>query len=393
VRARRFVHEHRRGSLIALILFVVALVGVIGLWYWLAGRESTDDAQVDAQISQLSARVAGTVTAVHVQENDKVKKGTLLVTLDPRDYQVALARAQAELALEQAQLEAAHPNVPITETSTKSTVSTTASELEAANAGLLQALRDRDAAEARIREARANNNRAQIDLQRYRYLVKENAVPRSQLDEKLAAAKSGAAAVDTARAEARSATQRVEQAQARLDQAQTRAAEADKNAPRQVASQAASVAARQASVKAAQAAVDRAKLDLEYTKIVAPADGRVGRRAAQLGQHILPGQELFGFVETGDLWITAYFKETQLRRMRPGQRARVHVDAFDRDYGGVVESLGAASGARFSLLPPENATGNFVKVVQRLPVRIRLDEKNLEELRPGMSVVPTVFLR
>jgi membrane fusion protein (multidrug efflux system) len=279
----------KRKALIALPIAVVLLVAGAGFWHWQRGHETTDDAEVDAHIAALSARVAGTVTAVHVQENDVVARGTLLAELDPRDYQVALQRAEAELAL-----------------------------------------------------ARANHTKAAHDLTRYRYLVGQRVVPRMQYDEKFAAE-----------------------------------------------------SADQAAIAAARAAVERARLDLQYTKIFAPTDGIVGRRGAEVGQQVQPGQELFAFVQSGDVWITAYFKETQLKKMQPGLRARVHVDALGRDYSGTVESLGAASGARFSLLPPENATGNFVKVVQRIPVRIRLQgrQSQLERLRPGMSVEPKVYLR
>jgi membrane fusion protein (multidrug efflux system) len=309
----------KRKALIALPIVLVLLVAGAAFRWWQRGHESTDDAEVDAHIANLSARVAGTVTAVYVQENDSVKKGQLLAELDPRDYEVALQRAEADLDMQQAQLHAG---------------------------------------EARIREARANHRRARLDAERYSYLVRENAVPRMQYDEKRAAADVTAAAVASARAEAN---------------------------PR-------SLSARLAAIASARAALERARLDLQYTKIFAPADGLIGRRAAEVGQQVQPAQQLFAFVDTGEVWITAYFKETQLQRMRPGQRARVHVDAVDRDYDGTVESLGAASGARFSLLPPENATGNFVKVVQRIPVRIRL-RGELEGLRPGMSVEPRVYLR
>jgi membrane fusion protein (multidrug efflux system) len=315
-----FLHTHRRAVAIASVLFVVLGVAAVLIWRWRSGLEITDDAQVDGHIAHLSARVPGTVTSVLVQENDKVSKGALLVELDPRDYQVALARAEADLARAESQLEAGG---------------------------------------ARIREARATHRKARLDLDRYRYLVRENAVPRQQYEEKVAAAESSAAAVDSARAE---------------------------GTPRD--------SALQATVLAARAAVQRARLDLLYTRIAAPTDGIVGRRGAQPGQAVQPGQELIAFVDTGDVWITANFKETQLRHMHPGQRARVHVDALDRDYDATVESLGGASGVRFSLLPPENATGNFVKVVQRLPVRIRLHpgQPGLDRLRPGMSVVPRVYV-
>jgi membrane fusion protein (multidrug efflux system) len=235
--------------------------------------------------------------------------------------------------------------------------------------------------------------RTAADLHRYRFLLKERAVPQQQYDDRLAAARVADAAVTSGRAQARSAAHVVAQQRARLGQAQSRLTEANKNAPRQVAIDRANVDQRAAAIRAAEAAVAQARLNLEYTRIVAPFDGIVGRRTVEVGMHIEPAQQLLAIVDIGDLWVTANFKETQLRHMRAGARATVRVDAFGRRYDGWVESLGAASGSRFSLFPPENATGNYVKVVQRLPVRIRLKDPDRTRLRPGMSVEPRVYLR
>jgi membrane fusion protein, multidrug efflux system len=376
-------------------LSVLAAAASVLLWLWLSRFESTDDAQIDGHIAALSSRITGTVTAVHVQENDTVQAGQPLVELDPRDYQVALDRTQAALAQAGAQLEAQAPNVPIVTTTAHTQKSATLDDVAAARAVLDQARRDHQAALAQIRQARASRTRAGLDRARYRYLVAENAVPHQQYEEKLATSREADAALDGAQAQAKSAAQRIDQAAAQLARAQRVADEAGQNAPHQVAVQHASVLARQAEVKAAEAAVAGAELDLSYTRIAAPADGIIGRRSAEVGEHVQPGQELLAFVDTRDLWVTANFKETQLRHMQAGQRARVHVDALGRDYDGELVSFAAASGARFSLLPPENATGNYVKVVQRLPMRVRLapGQRDLDRLRPGMSVEVKVYVK
>jgi membrane fusion protein (multidrug efflux system) len=389
------VRRHPRGTRVALGLSVLAAAASVLLWLWLSRFESTDDAQIDGHIATLSSRITGTVTAVHVQENDPVRAGQPLVELDPRDYQIALARAQAALAQARAQLEAQTPNVPIVTTSARTQAGATLDDVQAARAVLDQARREHDAALAQIRQARASRTRAGLERARYRYLVGEKAVPHEQYEEKVATAREASAALDGARAQAKSAAQRIDQAVAQLARAQRIADEAGQNAPHQVAMQHASVSARQAEVDAAEAAVARAELDFSYTKIAAPADGIIGRRSAEVGEHVQPGQELLAFVDTRDVWVTANFKETQLRHMEAGQRARVHVDALGRDFDGELVSFAAASGARFSLLPPENATGNYVKVVQRLPMRVHLTpgQRDLDRLRPGMSVEVKVFIK
>jgi membrane fusion protein (multidrug efflux system) len=288
------------GALGAVILAVAAVF----VLRHLASFESTDDAQVDGNVSTIGSRIAGTVVAVHVEDNDRVRPGDPLVELDPADYRVALDQASANLA---------------------------------------------QARFRNVKEAAANNRLAQIDLERSRHLVAVGAVSPQDLDQHMATGQA----------------------------------------------QAAELRAADATVRAAQAGVDRARLDLDYTRITAPVAGIVGQKSVNVGDRVQPAQALLAIVQVGDLWITANFKETQLRHIHPGQPADVHVDMLGQTFRGHVDSMPGASGERFSLLPPENATGNYVKVVQRLPVRIRLEpgQPNLDRLRPGMSVEPKVWLR
>jgi membrane fusion protein (multidrug efflux system) len=374
---------------------VAAVVAGVLLWRYLRSFESTDDAQVDGHISSLGARIAGTVVAVHVDANQVVKAGQLLLELDPSDYKVAVARAEAELALAQAQLLAAHPQLPITAESTRTASFSASEEVATTRAALVAAERERDAATARRRQSEAENQRAQADRVRADSLLAQRAMSQQQHDALQATARSAAAAVEAAVAQELAARKGVDQQASRVAQAARRSQEAASNAPRQVDVQRATVLARGAAVRAAQAALDRARLDLQYSRVTAPLYALVGRRAVEVGDAVQPGQTVVMLVSTADLWITANFKETQLERLRPGQRATVRIDAFGRSFGGAVESTGAATGARFSLLPPENATGNYVKIVQRVPVRIRLDADPdvARLLRPGMSAVPRVWVR
>lgn len=394
-RARRWRREHPRGAVIALVVVLaLAVVGVI-VWWWMHTHEATDDAQIDGHIAPLSSRVAGTVTRVYVEDNQVVERGQLLVELDPRDYEVAVARAEAELAQARAQLAAENPSVPITATTNVTQIATSSDEVQSARAAIAAAERDYQASLARVKASEANGARAEADLTRYKYLLGQRAIPQERYDQVLATAKAARADVDSARALARSAQKSVEQQQARLQQALSRQGEANRNAPHQLNIKEANIAAKEAAVKAAEAAVERAKLDLSYTKIAAPVAGVVGKRSVEPGQRVQPGEELLSVVALGDLWVTANFKETQLRRLRIGQTVRIKVDALGEKIDGTVESFAGASGARYSLLPPENATGNYVKVVQRLPVRIRIapNQDPHRRLRPGMSVEPSVSLR
>jgi membrane fusion protein (multidrug efflux system) len=395
VRLRAWQKKHPRAAIALAVLAVALVVGGVLLWLWLRTFEDTDDAQIDGHIASVSARISGNVAAVHVDDNLRVKEGQLLLELDPRDYQVAVATAEAELAQAEAQLAGAAPEVPITKQSNETRVSSSEEDVTNAEAALSAAVRDHDGAEAAVREAQAAQQRAATDLARYKYLVGQHAVPQEKYDQIVETAKTTTAALDSASAQARARAKAVEQAQARLAQAQSRSQEASRNAPHQLFVQRANIAAREAAVRAARSALEQARLNLSYTRIVAPYDGIVGRRSVEPGNHIAPGQEMLALVDMRELYVTANFKETQLHPIRLGQHVRVHVDALGRDFDGWVDSFGAASGSRFSLLPPENATGNYVKVVQRLPMRLRINpnQPGADQLRPGMSVEPKVYIR
>jgi membrane fusion protein (multidrug efflux system) len=383
---------------IKLVVFLIFLVaaGIAGYRFlnYLNSYESTDDAQIDGDIYAVTSRIEGTIKAVYVQDNQQVKQGQLLVELDPSDYNVSLEQAKAALNESQTQVAVARPNVPITSVSTETTLSPSVTDIAAARATVAAAERDYESAVADVRNAEADSVRAQADLIRYKQLVAKDEISQQQYDQADAAAKSAAANVDAKKATAEADARNIDEARARLEQSQTKQVEAQRNRPQQIAIQNATVQSRQATADRQKTLVDQAMLNLSYTKIVAPIDGVIGKKNAEPGQQVSPGQQLMADVPLNNLWITANFKETQLKKMHPGQRATIHVDAYDREYEGYVESLAAASGARFSLLPPENATGNYVKVVQRLPVRIRLKEGEDPDhlLRPGMSVDPKVWL-
>ena len=381
----------------AIIIVAAVIIVVAGVLWWLHARqfESTDDAQVDAHISGVAARIAGTITGVYVEQDQFVKAGEVVVDLDPRDYKVALAQAQSQLAQALGQTSAEQPNIPVTEVTNQTNIATANSGVASAQAAVAAAEQNYQAALEKVREAEANNVKAQADVGRYRPLVEKDEVPREQFDQVVATAKSSAATVAANQASAQAALQQVDEAREQLRQAQERAEEAVKNAPRQIAIRRADVQTRQAAVEAARAQVEQATLNLSYCKIITPVNGIVAKRMAEVGQTVSPGQEVFLITQIDDLWVTANFRETQLKRMRPGQSARIHVDALSQDFDGYVEYMPAASGSVTSLLPPENATGNFVKIVQRLPVRIRFkkNQRGMERLRPGMSVEPKVALQ
>jgi membrane fusion protein (multidrug efflux system) len=371
---------------------VAILVGAV--LYWLNARhyEDTDDALVDGHISGIAARVAGTVTGIYVEEHAQVQAGQVLAELDPRDSQAAVDQARGELAKAQAEMQAEQPNVPLTQVTTQTSIATSSTDVRAAEAAVAAADRDHEAALEKVREAEANNAKAQADVARYRPLVEKDEVAREQFDQVVANARALAATVSAARASAESAAKQADQRRAQLTETQQTAEEARRNAPQQVAVRRANVSTKQAAVAAARAQLDQALLNLSYCKITTPVPGIVAKRTAEVGEHVTPGQQMVLVAQTADMWVTANFRETQLQLMRAGQSARIHVDALSRDFDGYVDGMPAASGAVTSLLPPENATGNFVKVVQRLPVRLRFKsgQDGLERLRPGMSVEPKV---
>jgi membrane fusion protein, multidrug efflux system len=382
------------GWIVLLVVIAGAAIGGSMLLRYLDSYEDTDDAQIDGDIYAVTSRIAGTVKAVYVQDNQQVKAGQLLVELDPRDYDVSVEQAKASVTQSQTEVESARPNVPITSVTTETAVSSEEADITGVEAQIAGAQRDYESSVAQIRQAEADNAKAQADLIRYKQLIAKDEISQQQYDQVDAAAKAAAATVDARKATAEAAARNVDAARARLQQAQTRIAEARRNRPQQIALQNAVVRSRQATTAREKTLLDQALLNLSYTRILAPVDGIIGKKNAEPGQEVSPGQQLMADVPITNLWVTANFKETQLKKMRVGQRVTIHVDAYGRDYQGYVESLAGASGARFSLLPPENATGNYVKVVQRLPIRIGIkegeDKDNL--LRPGMSVEPKVWL-
>ncbi|HEV2212621.1 MAG TPA: HlyD family secretion protein [Gammaproteobacteria bacterium] len=374
-----------------LIFFVVlAIAATAAVLYYLHTRdfESTDDAQVEMHLDPISSRVEGTIQKVYVENNQFVHAGDPLVDFDPRDFQVALDQAQAALGQAQSQVTAQQPNVPITQVENTANISTSESGVATAQAALAAAEHDRDAAAARLTEAEANNARAQADLARYKILIANEEVSRQEYDQVEAAAKAQAANVTANRSAVESAGRIVEQRRAQVEEARTRLTQYRQNAPRQVAIRQASVRSLQASEQSARAQLEQARLKLSYTRIVAPVDGIVMKRSAEVGAHAAAGQQLLMIAETGNLWVTANFKETQLATIQPGQPATIHVDATGQDFQAAVENIGAGTGAISSVLPPENATGNYVKVVQRIPVRLRFrpNQPGLDRLRAGMSV-------
>ena len=409
--AKQTLVPRRRRKLgrFVVVIAVIAMLGTVGvyLWRYFNTYESTDDAQIDGHINAVSARVTGTVVAVQAEDEQFVNAGDVLVKLDPKDYEVALAKAEADLADAAAALEGSRTDVPITSTNTSSQLkSATASRADAA-AFLLGSQRQRTAAQARlessqaqVREAEANNKKANDDVARYKLLVDKSEIPRQQYDTAVSVAAGAQAAVDARRASVREAEQNIAVAESAIVQANQRIAQADASieaaltAPQQVAISRSRAKEANALLAQRQALAEQARLNLKYCTIVAPVTGIVGKKTVELGQNISPGQQLMAVVPLDDIWVTANFKETQLSRMKPGQNVRVTVDAYGRTYTGKIIAVGGASGSRFSVIPPENATGNYVKVVQRIPVRINLDAGQNSDhlLRPGMSVDPKVYL-
>jgi len=377
-----------------IIAVVVLLVAGFFVYRYVTSYESTDDAEVDGHINSISARVSGHVVKLNVLDNQYVQAGTVLVEIDRADYQVAYERAKADFDNAQATASAAGVNVPITSVSTSSQVSATEADVASARAGIAAARQQFQAAKAQLDQARANDVKAQNDLGRYKQLVDKQEISLQQYDAAVAAAKASAASVDAARAMADAAQAQVAEAQGKLAQADANYRNAQ-TAPRQMEVIRSRAASALAEAQQKKADLDQAQLNLQYTKIIAPVAGVVSDRTVEVGQNVSPGQELMKVIPLDDVWITANFKETQLREMKVGQPVTIDVDANGRTYKGKVDSLAGASGARFSLLPPENATGNYVKVVQRIPVKIVLDpgENKDRSLRPGMSVEPKVWIR
>jgi membrane fusion protein, multidrug efflux system len=386
-------NSKRRRNIVIVVVVLVLVVGGVFLWRYLSSYESTDDAQADVHLYPVSARVSGYVVRVNVEDNQWVQKGTTLVEIDPKDYEVAVAQAQANLQSSEATAQSLNITVPITSVNTSSQLSFAASDVTNASAGIIAAQKQLAAAHAQVEQAEANDVKAQDDLHRYKLLVDKREVAQQVYDQAVAAAKSSTAAVAAANANESAAQQFINQAQSRLGQAEANHKSAE-TGPQQLSSTRARARAAIADVEEKRALLEQAQLNLQYTKIIAPVDGEVNKSVV-VGLNVQPGQQLLTVVPLEEVWVTANFKETQLRHMRVGQRAEIHVDSTGRTLKGHVDSIAGATGPLFSLLPPENATGNYVKIVQRIPIKIVLEpgENRDRQLRPGMNVVPDVYLQ
>jgi membrane fusion protein (multidrug efflux system) len=382
----------RKGWIVIGSIIVLAVAGAF-LWHYLSGFESTDDAQVDVHLYPVSARISGYIQKVNVDDNQWVDEGFTLVEIDPKDYEVALARAQATLDTSLAAAKSSNIDVPISSVDTSSQLKYTSSDIENAKAAIQAAEKQAAAAQARVLEARAENVKAQDDVNRYHLLLAKEEVPKQVYDHAYAAATTDVAAIAAAEADEAAAQEAVQEAHSRLTEAEAHYEDAEAG-PQRVASTRAKALSAVADVHQKDAAVEQARLNLGYTKIPAPVTGEVTKKVV-VGLNVDPGEQLLTVVPLDQVWITANFKETQLKHMRVGQKAKIELDSNGRTYNGHVDSIAGGTGPIFSLLPPENATGNYVKIVQRVPVKIVLEpgENRDHQLRPGMNVEAKVFLR
>lgn len=384
------------------VLFLVAIVAVVLVgWFWWESRqwESTDDAQIDGHIYPISARVNGHVIKVNYDDGDTVKKGDVLVVIDPTDYQVALEKARADYQEAAAQADAARYGVPISSVGSGSQIRSADADMAAAEASVAAAQKEAEAAQSQVVEAQANALKLNTDVERYRQLLGKREISAQQFDAAIAAATAANATVKAREASLLAAQAQVKNAQSRIVQANAELRNA-RITPKNVAATQAKAQSADAQAQVYKASLDQAQLNLSYTTIVAPVDGVVGQRSVQVGSNVAIGQDLMAVVPLNDVWVTANFKETQLAHMHPGEYTKIKVDTYGgKTWDGRVTDIGGATGARFSLLPPENATGNYVKVVQRIPVRIDFDGHDKPgfnkdgKLRPGMSVEPDVRVR
>ena len=386
--------QNRRAILIGAVIIALVVAGLV--WFVLAAYESTDDAQVDGHLHPVSARISGTILRVNpeVEDSHFVKAGTVLAEIDPADYQAERERAVADYNRLQASSLAAEKDISVISSGSNGRLDLARAAVSEAEDAVASEKATLDASEARLAQAQANFTRAEADRQRYAKLLAKHEISQSEYDRVATEADTDKSAVVAGKAEIAAAKQRVSAAQSRLIQRKADVLAAG-SAPQQIASSKAKAAAASSDAVRARAQLTTADLNLGYTRIIAPVSGIIGRKTVEAGQRVQPGQQLLTIIPVDDLWITANFKETQLRKMKPGQPVTIHAEATGEDYRGHVDDLAGATGSRFSLLPPENATGNYVKVVQRLPVRILLEqgENSDHRLRPGMSVEPSVRTR
>ncbi len=396
----------RRLAVAAGAILVIAVVALLAYYH---NRVSTDDAEVDGHIVPIASKISGTVAEVLIHDNETVKAGQVLVRIDPRDYQARVDQAKAAFLLAQARARGAEVGVPLTKETTDSTTSGADAQLAAAQANYDKSKfsfeRDSTAELAFARDnvaaQQANNDRAQADLARMKPLVEKGEISQQQYDAYVAAARVADSQLSAAKEKLSSAEKGAEIAQesmlaAKAQVAQARAmVEQSMANHKQVTIHEADHDSANAAVAAAQADLEAAELQLSYATIVAPSDGVVTRKSVEAGQIIQPGQGLFTLIPLNDVWVTADFKETQLAKVRPGQKAEIDVDMYGKTIDGYVDSIAGATGSRLSLLPPENATGNYVKVVQRIPVKILLDPNSADKaiLRPGMNVEATIITK
>jgi membrane fusion protein, multidrug efflux system len=405
--------ETRTGKSARIFLVLIPIILIVAGYFvyqrYFAYAESTDDAQIDGHINPVAAKVSGHVLSLNVEDNQYVKAGTVIVQIDPTDYKVALEKAKADLAAAQSAAQAAHTQVPITSTATESQTNLAGAGVEQAEQAKAVTIRDVDtsrakleSSQAKLREAQANLTKATQDLQRMKLLIEKDEISRQQYDATVAYADAARAARDSAQGGVDESSRKIEADQARVAQEEAKikqakaSLQATRTAPQQMEVSRSNAQTALARVKQAQAALEQAELNLQYTEVKAPIDGIVSQRKVEIGQYVQIGQPLMALVPLHNVWVTANFKENQLKSMRQGQKAELTVDAYGgRKYEGHVDSIAAATGARFSLLPPENATGNYVKVVQRVPVKIVIDKGQDEKhpLRPGLSVIATVYTK
>ena len=389
-------NEKKTTRIVIAGLATLLMIGAATGWaVYSQGYESTDDAQVDGHLNVVSSRTSGTTASVHVVENQIVEAGQALVDLDPSEQKVAHAQAKAQYDQAVAQLNAQRPSIGITQADNAAAAITGDVQVAQSKSAFAAAGQDLASATAKLAEAEAIRARDDASLARNEQLFQAGTISRQAYDQAIAAAHSADANVDAANANVASAEKLVEQRKAEIQAQTARREQTSRTAPGQLSIRQADLATAQANVEAAAAQLNRAELNLSFCHIVSPVRGIVTQRSAEIGNRVSEAQPLMMIVATGDTWVTANFKETQLARMYAGQSTRIHVDALKKDFEGTVESIPAITGSRSSILPPENATGNYIKVVQRMPVRIRLNanQENVERLRPGMSIEATVWLR